>query len=254
MNTNNISIFNNDQFGEIRALMQNGEPWFIAKDICDALGFEKPADAVRGLDDDEKGTYIMRGTQGNPDKTIISEAGLYSLILRSRKPEAKMFKRWVTHEVLPQIRKTGGYIPVKPEDTDLDIMVKAAQIMQATIERQKVQIAEAAPKVVTYDDFLVEADDNIPMAVLANRLCQEGLPFGLHRLFAFLRRQGVLCSTGSRKNLPTQKYMEKGWFKIIAPPPYGDESWKPTLRITPKGVAEITTRIHELLDDDCVSA
>ena len=243
---NNISIFNNDNFGELRVVVQDGEPWFVAKSVCACLGISNSRDAISNLDDDEKGVVNTDALGENRVVTIVSESGLYNLVFRSRKPEAKSFKRWVTHEVLPQIRKTGGYIPVKQGESDLEIMCRAFQILQATVESQKEQIAEAAPKVDTYDRFLSEGDDNIPMAMLANRLCQEGLPFGLKRLYAYLRQQNVLCSRGSRRNLPTQKYMDKGWFKIIAPPPYGYDSWKPTLRVTPRGVAEIATRIHEL--------
>ena len=251
---NNISIFKHEKFVEIRVITKSGEPQFIAKDICASLGIGNVCDALKGLDDDEKGIATVDTPGGTQDVLIVSEAGLYSLILRSRKPEAKAFKRWVTHEVLPSIRKTGGYIPVEPGDDEKLILAKGFKIAMNTIEEQKKKIAADAPKVATYDHFLAECDDEIPMAVLANRLRQEGLPYGLQRLYADLRLWGVLCSKGSRRNLPTQKYMDKGWFKIIAPPPYGGESWRPTLRLTPKGVAEITARIHELLGEVEVDA
>lgn len=250
---NNISIFKNAQFGEVRVIDQNGEPWFNRKDVCVALSIQNPNDATASLDDDEKGVVITDTPGGPQEMTVISEAGLYSLILRSSKPEAKAFKRWVTHEVLPAIRKTGGYIPVKPGDSDMDVLARGFLIATKQLETLKAQIASDAPKVATYDASLSEADDEIAMAVLANRLSQEGLPFGLQRLYAYLRQQGVLCSVGSRKNLPTQRYMDKGWFRVIAPPPYAGDNWKPTLRVTPKGVAEITTRVHELFNSGSLS-
>lgn len=105
-----IQIFNNEDFGEIRTIIIEGEIWFIAADVCRALEIKNVSDAIDRLDDDEKNTIVINeGIAGNPNKTIISEPGLYGLILTSRKAEAKEFKRWIKHEVLPSIRKTGGY-------------------------------------------------------------------------------------------------------------------------------------------------
>lgn len=105
---NELKIFENEQFGKIRVIEQNGEPWFVAADVCRALDIDPTA--TRRLDDDEKDTLrLTQGTSGNPNVTIVNEPGLYSLVLGSRKPEAKAFKRWITHEVIPSIRKTGSY-------------------------------------------------------------------------------------------------------------------------------------------------
>lgn len=105
---NGIKVFERQEFGQVRVVDVNGEPWFVAKDVCDCLELDL-ASGARGLDDDEKGLHTMQTPGGAQEMSIISEAGLYSLILRSRKPEAKAFKRWVTHDILPSIRKTGGY-------------------------------------------------------------------------------------------------------------------------------------------------
>ena len=105
---NDMKIFENSGFGAVRVVDVNGEPWFVARDVCDCLELDL-ASGARGLDDDEKGLHTMQTPGGQQEMSIVSEAGLYSLILRSRKPEAKAFKRWITHEVLPAIRKTGGY-------------------------------------------------------------------------------------------------------------------------------------------------
>lgn len=105
---NGIQVFEQSGLGSVRVVMQDGEPWFVAKDVCDCLELDL-ASGARGLDDDEKGLHTMQTPGGAQEMSIISEAGLYSLILRSRKPEAKAFKRWVTHDILPSIRKTGGY-------------------------------------------------------------------------------------------------------------------------------------------------
>lgn len=106
---NGIQVFENSEFGAVRVVEVNGEPWFVAKDVCDCLELTNTAQTISYLDDDEKGVTTNYTPGGKQEMSIISEAGLYSLILRSRKPEAKAFKRWITHEVLPAIRKTGGY-------------------------------------------------------------------------------------------------------------------------------------------------
>lgn len=245
--TNNISIFNNENFGSLRVVTRDGEPWFIAKDVCDSLGFDKPADAVRGLDEDEKGTHIMRGTPGNPDKTIISEAGLYSLILRSRKPEAKAFKRWITHEVLPSIRKHGAYIPVKENDTPEMIMARGLKAAESIVLELKTKIEQDAPLIQLATDFLEEGDC-INIADLAKKLNQEELPLGRDRLFAFLRSEGILCSKKdtSAYNTPTQYYMERKWFKLKETPVriHGEVVFKKVTLVTPKGVRDISEYVH----------
>lgn len=114
-----------------------GEPWFVAKDVCAILEISNPSDALKRLDDDERSRFNL-GRQG--ETNIVNEAGLYVLVLGSRKPEAHEFKRWVTHEVLPQIRKTGGYIPMSESDSDEDIMARAVLVAQKTIERKNQQL------------------------------------------------------------------------------------------------------------------
>lgn len=106
---NELKIFEKEEFGPVRVVMKDGEPWFVAKDVCDCLELGNPRTSIALLDDDEKGVHTVDTPGGSQEMSVISEAGLYSLILRSRKPEAKEFKRWVTHEVLPSIRKTGQY-------------------------------------------------------------------------------------------------------------------------------------------------
>ena len=138
--TNEITTlqFNSDQFGQLRAIQdESGEPWFVAKDVCDALGIANNRDAIKALDDDEKNTVVISdGIQGNPNKTIVSDPGFYKLVIKSRKPEAKAFQRWVTHEVLPSIRKKGGYIAAAPDESPEQIMARAVLLAQDTIARQ----------------------------------------------------------------------------------------------------------------------
>ncbi len=135
---NNLTIYNNPAFGDIRGTMKDGEPWFVGKDVATALGYSNPRDALaKHVDSEDKNTVANRdGTSGNPNMTVINESGLYALILSSKLPTAKDFKRWVTSEVLPAIRKTGEYsmsgpvVPVVPQrDLTVDDYLKAASIV-----------------------------------------------------------------------------------------------------------------------------
>lgn len=127
---NELQVFENPDFGQVRTVTKDGEPWFVAADVCRAL--EVDPTATRRLDDDEKNTLrLTQGTSGNPNVTIVNEPGLYSLVLGSRKPEAKNFKRWITHEVIPSIRKTGSYSIQEPE-TPAQLRAKAMMINAKT--------------------------------------------------------------------------------------------------------------------------
>ena len=210
-------VFNNPEFGALRVVKdESGEPWFVAKDVCDALGIA--TNHLREtLDDDEISNLPI--TEVGPEfggraPLIITEAGLYSLILRSRKPEAKRFKRWVTHEVLPAIRKDGGYMVVKTDETPEQTMARAVLIAQATIERQTKQIEEMRPKAV-FADAVSVSKSTILVGDLAKILKQNGYDIGGNRLFQILREQGYLCKQkGAMWNMPTQRSMEMGLFEV----------------------------------------
>lgn len=201
---------------------ENGEPWFVAKDVCDVLELSNVSQTLaRRLDDDEKSSITLNdGTPGNPNRAIVSESGLYVLVLASRKPEAHEFKRWVTHEVLPQIRKTGGYIPTTDADDDMTILAKAVMIGQRTMEEQKRRIAaqeshikELEPK-ARFADAVAASDGTCLIGELAKMLRQNGLSIGQNRLFEILRQDGYLGKVGSSRNVPTQKAMDLGLFRI----------------------------------------
>lgn len=138
-----MQIFEKAEFGKIRVVEHEGQPWFVAKDVCEILELGNPRSSLALLDDDEKDIHSMDTPGGKQGMTIVSESGLYSLILRSRKPEAKAFKRWVTHEVIPSIRKTGGYLMAKPEDTPEAILARAVLVAQDTIRRIEAERDEA---------------------------------------------------------------------------------------------------------------
>ena len=194
-----------------------GEPWFVAKDVCAILEISNPSDALKRLDDDERSRFNL-GRQG--ETNIVNEAGLYVLVLGSRKPEAHEFKRWVTHEVLPQIRKTGGYIPTSESDSDEDIMARAVLVAQKTIERKNqqlqskaAQIKELEPK-ARFADAVAASDGTCLVGELAKMLRQNGMDIGQNRLFRLLQADGYLGKSGSNRNVPTQRAMDLGLFRI----------------------------------------
>lgn len=214
--TNEITTlqFNSDQFGQLRAIQdESGEPWFVAKDVCDALCLGRQHDSTRYLDADEKGEGLVDTPSGKQTMVVINEPGFYKLIMKSRKPEAKAFQRWVTHDVLPSIRKKGGYIAAAPDETPEQIMARAVLLAQDTIARQKAQIEELKPKAL-FADAVAASDGTCLVGELAKMLRQNGVQIGQNRLFEKLRQDGYLGKTGSNRNVPTQRAMELGLFRI----------------------------------------
>lgn len=210
--TNDIQIFDNPQFGELRTLTdKSGEPWFVAKDACDVLGVDT-SHIRRSLDDDEV-SILPNWQNGGNAPLIVSEAGLYALIMRSRKPEAKAFRRWVTHEVLPAIRRTGGYMVASPDETPEQIMARALIVAQETLDRQKKQIEELKPKAL-FADAVGASDGTCLVGELAKMLRQNGVDIGQNRLFDWLREHGYLGKRDSNRNVPTQRSIEQGLFRI----------------------------------------
>lgn len=208
-----VKQFDNAQFGALRVVKDDqGEPWFVAKDVCKALGLEDPNQSCRHFDSDEKGLFTVQTHGGKQSMVHVSEPGLYRLILKSRKPEAKAFQRWVTHEVIPAIRRDGGYM-VARDETPEETMARALLIAQSTIERQTMQIAELKPKAL-FADAVAASDGTCLIGELAKMLRQNGVDFGQNRLFEVLREQGFLGKSGSNRNVPTQRAMEMGLFRI----------------------------------------
>ena len=206
--------FNSDQFGQLRVVKDdNSEPWFVAKDVCDALCLGRQHDSTRYLDVDEKGEGLVDTPSGKQTMVVINEPGFYKLIMKSRKPEAKAFQRWVTHEVLPSIRKKGGYIAAAADETPEQIMARAVLLAQDTIARQKAQIEELKPKAL-FADAVAASDGTCLVGELAKMMRQNGVEVGQNRLFELLRQDGYLGKTGNNKNVPTQRAMEMGLFRI----------------------------------------
>lgn len=215
---------------KVRAVLdENGDPMFVASDIAKILGYGSAKDMARTLDADDKGTHEVP-TLGGPQKmTVLTESGLYSAILSRevayvKEPEAqsfvKRFQRWVTHEVLPQIRRTGGYIPLDGFESDEQVMARALKIADRTlaerdrtIAAQAKQIDEQRPKVL-FADAVAASDGTCLVGELAKMLRQNGVQVGQNRLFARLREDGYLGKAGQNRNVPTQKAMERGLFRI----------------------------------------
>lgn len=192
---------------------ENGEPWFVLKDCMSILDLGNPTETVKMFDDDEFSTTEVIDSIGRRQQAyIISEPGLYRLVMRSRKPEAKEFQRWVTHEVLPSIRKHGAYMTQQTLDkalTSPDFLIQLA----TKLKEEQEKVRELEPK-ARFADAVAASDGTCLVGELAKMLRQNGLDIGQNRLFAQLREDGYLGKTGSNRNVPTQKAMDLGLFRI----------------------------------------
>lgn len=201
---NDLQIFNNEDFGEVRTVVIENEPWFVAKDVALALGYTNPRDAViNHVFDDDKGVEKLDTLGGAQNLTVINESGLYSLIFNSRLESAKKFKHWVTSEVLPQIRKTGSYnLPQTYQEA-----LRALADKQDEIEKLAKENEDMLPKVKFYNT-VVDSKTTISIGDTA-KLLDAGM--GQNKLFAFLRERNILKSD----NTPYQRYIDSGYFKVV---------------------------------------
>lgn len=210
---NEVQLFNFENH-EVRSLLINSEPWFIGKDVAEALGYKRATKAVQDrVDAVDKDEVPIQDSIGRMQKTpIINESGLYSLIFGSELESAQKFKRWVTSEVLPALRKTGQY-QVK-ELSGQELMAKALIEAQSVLAAKDKVIEEMKPKVV-FADAVATSHTSILVGELAKILKQNGIDMGQKRLFAWLREKGYLIKRqGTDYNMPTQKAMELGLFEI----------------------------------------
>lgn len=219
-----VQVFDNSQFGSLRVVKdEHGEPWFVATDLAKTLGYRDAEKITRRLADDEKATQLVCTLGGEQSLSVVNESGLYRSILARHSGWVKDaekrnfingFQRWVTHEVLPAIRKDGGYMVARKDETPEETMARAVLIAQATIERQSKQIEEMRPKAV-FADAVSVSSSTILVGDLAKLLKQNGVEIGGNRLFALLREQGFLCKQkGAMWNMPTQRSMDMGLFEV----------------------------------------
>lgn len=232
---NELQVFENEEFGKVRTLTIDNEPWFVGKDVTEILGYTNPSKALADhVDKEDKLNNESLLSLGQRGGWLINESGLYSLIFSSKLPNAKRFKHWVTSEVLPAIRKTGSY-QMQPEGKKL--LALAVLEAQKVIEEQTVQIEEMKPKAI-FADAVAASDTSILVGELAKLLRQNGFHTGQNRLFAILRDQGYLIKGGSSKNMPTQTSVDRGLFEIketIINNPDGSIKISKTPKVTGKG-------------------
>lgn len=210
---NEVQLFNFENH-EVRSLLLNNEPWFVGKDVAEALGYSKARNAIAThIDSEDKKDAPIQGTLGGvQEMTVINESGLYSLVLSSKLPSAKKFKRWVTSEVLPALRKTEQY-QVK-ELSGQELMAKALIEAQSVLAAKDKVIEEMKPKAL-FADAVTASHTSILVGELAKILKQNGIDMGQKRLFAWLREKGYLIKRqGTDYNMPTQKAMDLGLFEI----------------------------------------
>lgn len=214
---NELQIFENPEFGRVRTTVIDGEPWFVAADVCRALDLGNPTRALDRLDNDERTLISIKGASNGKPVNGVNEPGLYSLVLGSRKPEAKAFKRWITHEVIPAIRKTGGYqVPQSPAEQMAQGILAAQKLLaerDVTIAKQNEQIAVLTPKGV-FADAVTASKTSILVGGLAKLIKQQGIDIGQKRLFAWMRENGFLIKSGTEKNMPTQRAMDLKLFEV----------------------------------------
>lgn len=241
---NEIQTFDFDGSG-IRTLTIGTEPYFVGKDVAEVLGYSNPQKAIRNhVDDEDKGVNEMDTPGGKQPIVIINESGLYSLILGSKLPEAKRFKRWVTSEVLPSLRRNGMYAMDELLDNP-DLAINALQKLKEEREARRqleLQNAEMKPKAL-FAEAVETSSTSILIGDMAKLLRQNDIPIGQKRLFDWLRINGWLMKSGESRNMPTQKAMEKGYFEIkerTIQNPDGSVRITKTTKVTGKGQVWLT--------------
>lgn len=258
---NELQVFNNEEFGSVRTTIINGEPYFVGKDVAEILGYSNTRDAIaKRVDDEDKldGVAICDSIGREQKPIFINESGLYSLVLSSKLPAAKKFKRWITSEVIPSIRKNGGYIAGQENMSDEELMAKAIIVAQRKIDEQnriiksQQEIISVKDDIITTQERKIEEDkpktlfadtvhaseDSIPIGDLAKFICQKGYKIGRNQLFKWMRDNGYLIKSGASKNIPTQRYIEQGLFEIeesTVSKPDGMTVLKRTTKVTGKG-------------------
>ncbi|MEB9828809.1 phage antirepressor [Bacillus cereus] len=254
---NQLQVFNNKEFGQVRTVVQGEEVWFIAKDVCDVLEIRNSRQAMARLDEDEKsGVTINDGSQ-NRTLSSVNESGLYSLILTSRKPQAKAFKKWVTSEVIPSIRKYGAYMidqvleqAVTNPDFAIGLLTKLKEEKEKLAAAQQ-QIVQQKPLVV-FAEACMQSEQTLKVSEVAKLATKQGVKIGQRQLFAKLREWELMFK---RSTEPTQLAVEKGYFEIaqgVKQKPNGEPFTWTTTYVTPKGQAYIIDRLKKEKEQEAV--
>lgn len=244
---NELKLFENEEFGKVRVLEIENEPWFVAKDICDILELSNPSVALKNLDEDER-TKFNLGRQGNTN--LINESGLYALVVRSRKPEAKKFRKWITSEVLPSIRKHGVYMTDNILNQVLDnpdfLIGLLTNLKEEKEKRQKLEKEKEENKpLVDFATRILDKGENILVREVAKIASDEGYSIGERRLYNKLREWGYVCKSSTEA---TQYAIDKGYMVVITrviDTPYGHKQVHTSL-VTPRGQVNIVERLIKL--------
>lgn len=217
---NDLQIFNNEEFGEIRTAVVNNEPMFCLSDICKSLGLSQPSRVKERLSEKGVRTIPTLTSGGEQNLLYINEPNLYKAIFQSRKESAERFTEWVTSEVLPSIRKNGGYIAGQETLSDEELLSKALMVAQRKIDEknniiamQDSRIQRMIPKEI-FADVVSASHTSILIGDLAKLICQNGVQIGQKRLFEWLRENNFLIKSGSSRNMPQQRYVEQGLFEV----------------------------------------
>lgn len=240
---NELQIFNSPEFGDIRTVEIDGKPYFVANDVAKSLGYKRPADAVTAhCKGSVKRRYLTEG--GEQEVKVIPEGDVYRLISRSKLPSAEKFERWVFDEVIPSIRKNGGYILGQETLSDEELMAKAILVAQKKIaerdkiiEKQRLKIEADKPKTI-FADAVSTSHTSILIGDLAKLICQNGVQTGQKRLFQWMRENGYLMKSGASYNMPMQRYIEQGLFEVkesSVQNPDGSVRVTRTTKVTGKG-------------------
>lgn len=246
---NEMKIFENEEFGKVRTVVKDGEPWLVGKDVAEILEYKDKAKAIRThVDADDKGVSILDTPGGKQKITVINESGLYGLVLSSKMPKAKEFRRWVTSHVLPTIRRTGGY--VANEDMFVENYLPFLDEPYQNLFRLQMTAINKLNERIRHDQPLVEfanqvfnTDNLIDMNAMAKLAVEENIPIGRNRLFRWLRENEILMSG----NLPYQKYIDRGYF-AVKESVFETDSFTKTYQqsyVTGKGQAYIIGRLKK---------
>lgn len=254
---NQLQVFNNKEFGQVRTVVQSEDVWFVAKDVADVLEYRDTHNMVRFLDEDEKDTHQMSTLGGNQTMKVINESGLYSAILKSKKPQAKAFKKWVTSEVLPSIRKHGAYMTdrvleqaVTNPDFAIGLLTKLKEEKEK-LAAAKRQIVQQQP-LVTFAEACMQSNESLKVSEVAKLAAKHGIKIGQRQLFAKLREWNLMFK---RSTEPTQTAVEKGYFEIaqgVKQKLSGEPFTWTTTYVTPKGQAYIIDRLKKEQEQEAV--
>ncbi|MDV5069301.1 BRO family protein [Bacillus sp. W1] len=250
-----LQVFKNEEFGQVRTVTQGEDVWFVAKDVADVLEFSDTHAMTRHLDEDELMSVKLTGM--NMKSTLMNESGLYSAILRSRKPQAKVFKKWVTSEVLPSIRKHGAYMTDKVleqavinPDFAIGLLTKLKEEKEKLAAAQQ-QIVQQQPLVI-FAEACMQSNESLKVSEVAKLAAKHNIKIGQRQLFAKLREWNLMFK---RSTEPTQSAVEKGYFEIaqgVKQKPSGEPFTWTTTYVTTKGQAYIIERLKKEQEQEAV--